>query len=677
MADKEVEIKVTTEVEASELDSLQDALDNAQSSAENLTDTLTNTDDEIEELGESAETAGESAEQLNDSLSSIDGEGLSSATSEASGLAEELDNATTSADSLGESLSVIEASSFMGAADSVGQYAQSAENLAQEMNTASISVGQLATNTGVAEPQMVSLINHISNATFPQQEAMAYVNALNQMGVAANDLGSAATNMDKINDATGIGYQKTMQLTQGLQAVGVSADQLPSAFNAIAYAQANVNGGADTLTRVLKTQASTINEYGLNVDQLVVIMQKLSEQGVSSQKMGRELSSILKENNGDLSAVEQQLGLTTGSLTNASQATSQYSGQLQELANEEAEHKTWLDQIGAAYEDLQLSLSPVLNPMASLIGLVGQVGNFGLAVKGIKELISTMSFLREANIVTAASEILLGIAEWFAASPILILAAIILILIAALVYLYYTNEDVRNAINALGQAFIEFGQWIYTTIQNAIQAFINFLTYIASLPGQVRTYLQNMINSIISWGASVVSHFLNTGIRSVNNFMNYIRSLPGKLQQELNNMLSAVGRWAATLPQKFWQAGVDAVKNFLAALGIASPGTMQRKLITEIEDTGDRIPDASQKLIRNIGLVGSEIVDSFGDPSLNVGFVNDQFDLSNNRGAPSDNSTYVFNLYGDIDNEERMEKFVEAVRREISWNNMLAGRTRQ
>ena len=71
-----------------------------------------------------------------------------------------------------------------------------------------------------------------------------------------------------------------MQLTQGLQAVGVSADNLPSSFNAIAYAQANVNGGADTLSQVLKRQAATINEYGLNVDQLVIIMQKLSGQGV-------------------------------------------------------------------------------------------------------------------------------------------------------------------------------------------------------------------------------------------------------------------------------------------------------------------------------------------------------------------------------------------------------------
>ena len=94
--------------------------------------------------------------------------------------------------------------------------------------------------TGVAEPQMISLINHISNATFPQNEAMAYVQALNQMGVSADKLGDSATNMDKINDATHIGYGNVFQLTQGLRSMGFEANNLPSSFNALAFAFANI-----------------------------------------------------------------------------------------------------------------------------------------------------------------------------------------------------------------------------------------------------------------------------------------------------------------------------------------------------------------------------------------------------------------------------------------------------
>ena len=81
-------------------------------------------------------------------------------------------------------------------------------------------------------------------------------------------------------------------------------------------------------------------------------------------------------------------------------------------------------------------------------------------------------------------------------------------------------------------------------------------------------------------------------------------------------------------------AGVNAVKNFLSALGIASPGTMQRKLVKEMKDTGDRIPVESQNLIRNIGIVGKNAVKSFGNPKLSVGF--DSSDLNELKSSQLD-----------------------------------------
>jgi len=44
---------------------------------------------------------------------------------------------------------------------------------------------------------------------------------------------------------------------------------------------------------------------------------------------------------------------------------------------------------------------------------------------------------------------------------------------------------------------------------------------------------------------------------------------------------------------------------------------------------------------------------------------------SNNNSEP----TLIFNLYGDIDDDKRMEKFLNAVRKELAWNNKTAGRT--
>ena len=195
------------------------------------------------------------------------------------------------------------------------QYGTGAENMAQQMNQASISVGQLAKNAGMAEGDMVGLINNITNATFPQDEAMAYVQMLNQMGVSSDKLGDSATNIDKINDATGMGYQNAMQLVRGFGALGVKGDNLESTFNAVAYAQANSIGGAKDMANILKMQAGTLNEYHVGVDAATVAISDLSQKYGSARKAGAALSKSLKDNDGDLKAVEQSLGLQPGALS--------------------------------------------------------------------------------------------------------------------------------------------------------------------------------------------------------------------------------------------------------------------------------------------------------------------------------------------------------------------------
>ena len=78
---------------------------------------------------------------------------------------------------------------------------------------------------------------------------------------------------------------------------------------------------------------------------------------------------------------------------------------MEQLAGEEAEHKTILDQIGAAWEDVSLSIGSIASPLMGVVGLFGQIGQFGLQVGGIKTLVTTM---KELNIVQGISNALEG-----------------------------------------------------------------------------------------------------------------------------------------------------------------------------------------------------------------------------------------------------------------------------
>ena len=291
---------------------------------------------------------------------------------------EEVDELETSLDGL----------TSLAVGDQLSEWGNQGEEFAQSLNDINIGVGQLATKTGMAEPEMRSLIGNISNATFPQNEAIAYVGVLNQMGVSADKLGDSATNMDRINDATGMGYNNVMLLTQGLKSMGISADNLPASFNALAYAESNVGGGAQTLQQVLKRQAGTLNEYGMDVDSTVVALSSLQQQtGMTGMKLGSEFGKRLKECNGDLSELEKSLGLQAGALSNASSETSKYSGELQKLADEEAEHKTLMQQIGAFTEDITLQFGDLFAGLGSVGGGFASVMGFGNSLNGTLNLL--------------------------------------------------------------------------------------------------------------------------------------------------------------------------------------------------------------------------------------------------------------------------------------------------
>jgi len=236
-------------------------------------------------------------------------------------------------------------------------------------------------------------------------------------------------------------------------------------------------------------------------------------------------------------------------------------------------------------------------------------------------------------------------------------------------------------------------QVLFVMATGGIGAIVLLVANFMGMPNQVGQALQNVISRVVSFVSSLVSNFLNGARNSVNNFMGQIRSLPGQFKAELQRMLSAVNEWAATLPQKFWEAGVNAVKNFLNALGIHSPGFMAVNFREEIK----RLEDSAtyNNIADKIGGTARDIVNAWGNPELEYQ-LNQILDKHTDDDSKNDNQSliellrviidilrnlpkpeggsFTFNHYGDTDSEQRMERIIEAVRRDFYWNNEKAGR---
>ena len=421
-------------------------------------------------------------------------------------------------------------------------------------------------------------------------------------------------------------------------------------------------------------------------------------------------------------------------------------GMFQEGAVQAMDFVMQLDDASGGMVGMGIALAGFASPLTdSLMGL-GQMATGMKAIKDLG-MIQYLKDLEIMTKLSAAGEWLLSAAQWaldaaMDANPIVIIVLALIALAAALVWAYYNVDWFREMVDNAWASLVEFAQTIYTSVMGAIQwlseAFTNFtsqigndigswimailnfltilptlplqlaitlanalasvlgfgnnfvqnmintairtvtgfITYISQLPGRLWNYLNNMISRAVSFASGFVSRMYTAGSNSVTRFIGQITSLPGKLQTELNNMLSAVGRWAATLPQKFWDAGVNAVKNFLSALGIASPGTMQRMLVWEVNEMGRRVPMESRDLLTNMSRLGSDIVDEFGNPTLGVDF--ETANASFTGGADGLFGGQIINLnveVGTVDSNDRVQEVVDAIRRELAWNNTTAGRS--
>ena len=701
MAEKEITIKINTDADTSQIQDLKTAIEELQTSSENANNSLSNigadidptTIDEVststDDLSTNAENASNSTTDLGDTVNSLDGSSIGNLSDEMSNYRDNTDDANDSTTNLMDGLASAGlaaglSGTFMGIANSAGAYGDSmmrATNAAQ--------------GAGISADQLKSSMNMLSEATGRSGSQ------LRESFILATARG--ITNLDSFNQ---------MMIGAGAQATqfGVDIDTMANKFSNMAMRS---NLSAKQLAGTGITMKELASAMGVSVDEVsdkwktLDINTRASILGMAaSMNEGKGANEDFKNSWAGLNA---QLDIAKGKLMRVIGDAI-----LPTLipAIEVATHV--LDGLASGFQALPAPIRGVIGGIATFaIGFT----SVGLALNSVSKLVQfavgPFKLLAQSERIAAAAQWLLNIA--MSANPIMLVVIAIVALIAILTYLYFNNEQVRESINNLGQSLLGLGQWIYTglvgaletvknaligfvqyiigfgvnllvniglTITNIINRIIGFLVWWYTLPSKIAITFINIIARALGFGSNFVQRITSAGSRAVNNFLSYIRQLPGKLAGELNNMLSLVGRWAATLPQKFWEAGVNAVKNFLNALGIHSPGTMQRMLLWEVSEMGNQVPAKASKLLTNINRLGKDIVDEFGNPRLDYD-INDKLGnvsltgvYDNNAYGGFGNQTINLNLeIGSVDNEKRIQEIVDVIRKELSWDNKTAGRT--
>lgn len=496
MAEREVKVRVSTEADTSGLEDIENALNNLDDKTITIRPEIESMElDEVENRIEELEQKRAEIymgvddtplEEVESELAELEARQIELTVNvDSSGVDEAstgLDNVEVSADNAS---SALETMAGLQIGETLAQWGSQAEGFAQNLDNMAISTEQLAIQTGMTDSQMTGMLNNITNATFPRDEALMYVQSLDQIGVSAQNLGSSATGLDKINDAFHMGAPAVNKLGQELSVLGVDMNNVSSSYNALAYANANTVGGMENFSKFLTRFDADFNKLGLNVDQAAVAIAGATHKFGGGRAALSGMSSALKECNGDLGQLEQALGLEAGALQNASNLTGKYNGQLDQMAAKEGQHKTLTQQLAAALDDVTASFSGALAPFASFLGLMGQFGGAAVGANALltlpgnlKDAASAMKGLNLATKAYAAAEAIANGVRAVAtaaqnalnasmlANPILLLVAALAVLIGYMIYLYQTNEQCRESVNKLGEDLQRVASGDFSALRN-------------------------------------------------------------------------------------------------------------------------------------------------------------------------------------------------------------------
>ena len=719
----DVDVNVNTN-NADSLQEMRDALEEVKASATDVSSSLDEVSGEsISEVASASDEASSSADNLSSSLDSVSGESISNTGTETDNLTNSLGEASQNAEELNNSLGIIEGSMILSAGEQVKNMSVGLESMAQQMDTSAISVGQLATQTGMAENEMIGLINNISNVTFPNDEAMMYVKSLDQIGVSSNNLGKSATDLDKINDAFGMGAGRVNSLGQELSVLGVDMNNVSSSFNALAYANANTVGGMDNYYTFLKRYDAQFSELGYNVDQASIIIAGATQKYGGGRAALTGLSDALKEADGDSRKLEEALGLQAGSLDNASQITGEYEGQLQQLADEEMEHKTILERIGAVWEDVSLSMSPVLAPLGSAVGLLGQVGSVGMSLTGLRsiaqgfrEVTTAVNILREAESLSAGVKAvltmafgaetvaeeanagakssailpttLLAIAENSLLLPLLLLVGAIIAVVAVLWYLYNNNEMVRQGIDS----FMATLRMVIDTIINGVISVINqviqriqlIINIIQMLIGGQITLQQAVgmiwsiiistingatmaiVNALIGFGQQLYQAVLSAFQRGLTAIISRVAGWRNSAVRGARNVVNGVANTLANLPSRISSA-MSGVVNAITKPFTDAYNAVARE-VEKIKNKAQEVANNPLSIFEGVDYEGFDDNEGFG------GFTGNTLNssLSTGNGGRSSKVTNNFNINGIIE-ESASEYIVNSVNGYMKKQNLMRG----
>lgn len=236
-------------------------------------------------------------------------------------------------------------------------------------------------------------------------------------------------------------------------------------------------------------------------------------------------------------------------------------------------------------------------------------------IMGLGQMAMGFNALKDTYTALIPTQIAEGTAGWFSIGWIVVAIALGIALGLALIYLYNNSEQFRNAVNWLGEKLKWLAGIIVSNITNAVNQFSNIIQGIPKA-----------IQACLDWGYNLI----------------------------MSHPIVQAAIWLG-----------NAIASGFSALGLGqrSPGKIVKSMRQELDWTEEAMRDSS--LADSSAKLGSKVASSF-NPNL---------ETINKNVSGAVGQTVVININDPVvDNEERMQKIADYIKKSIHWDNTTAGR---
>lgn len=434
------------------------------------------------------------------------------------------------------------------------------ESFARTQGDTNATIGRMSAVTSESEDSIRSMLDSMTDFTFTTADAADGMEVLSKRGVTnREEFEELLPLYDSFADATGQELPDAIdKATRGLGAFGIPASESAEHIDTMTFLSERLDVEMDVLGRRLGRVSSEMADLDLSLADGAAGIKVFTDRGMNSRDAMNEFRDAVKDSDGDMDALLDNLGLTAEEWEDYQAEVEGAAGMTDEFASINNDAMTPLEQMSANLENLMtryggladvagavamplIALGPISKGVSTAINssLLPALGRKVAALASVSVQVVRTAATMTAQMATAVARTVAGWvtmatqsliqAARMAASWVIAMGPVgwVIAAVVGLVALIIANWDkvvewTRKAWDWVVDKVVTAWEWVRDTTMGAVRAVVGF---VVGLYEDVTGWVSDLQDAVIRFFANLATSVISTVAGWVNRLVGFVTSL--------------------------------------------------------------------------------------------------------------------------------------------------------